>query len=286
MISLGTSKRDAASFGMILASIIMHGLFLGLIVATSSWLWYCEKPKQEEVTRVTLLPSPGPVVAEKIQSAPVEPAANAAEEEVAHEEPVIEKAEASRETVQPKLMDRVPGERIAMAKRKRPPLKTEAPKEPPKSKPESDKKKEDPDSYLEKQKAAIAKQVANQKKEGSPGRENRPSGALGNQADGVKADRELSRWFDSVKSRINDHWSLVGEKPQPDVVTIIGIQISDTGAVVRASVDTSSGDRVFDSSAMRAIYQASPFPPLPTDAREKIQRSGGLALRFTPRGAQ
>lgn len=286
MTSLGSSKGDAASFRMILASIILHGLLLGLAVIASSWLWYYEKPKEEEVTRVTLLPAPGPVVAEKLESAPVEPAANAVEAEVAHGEPVIQAAEPSRETVQPRMVDRVPSERIAMAKRKRPPLKAEAPKEPPKTKAEPEKKKEDPDSYLEKQKVAIAKQVANQKKEGSPGSENRPSGALGNQADGVKADRELGRWFDSVKSRINAHWSLVGEKPQPDVVTIIGIQISDTGAVVRASVDASSGDRVFDNSAMRAIYQASPFPPLPTDAREKIQRSGGLALRFTPRGAQ
>jgi TonB family protein len=88
-----------------------------------------------------------------------------------------------------------------------------------------------------------------------------------------------------VKSRINSQWFLTGDDPRKNKETIIGIQISDNGSLIKASVDKSSGDKVFDNSAMRAIHQAAPFPPLPSEVK-KIQESRGLGLRFTPRGMQ
>ncbi|MBI5248475.1 MAG: TonB family protein [Desulfomonile tiedjei] len=287
MTSLHTSSGDAVSVRMILASIVLHGLFLGLAVTASSWLWDYKKPPDEIIQKVTLVErAAGPVVAEKMEQGPVESAEAEPEQNIAQDEPSAEAPEIQREVVQPRVVDRVLREPIPLAKRKRAPLKVEAPKEPETKKPEPAKKKEDPDSYLEKQKAALAKKIENRKKEGHQGNESQASGARGSSPDGIQADRELSKWFELVKNRINTHWSVIGENPLPNKVTIIGIQISDSGGLVRASVDTSSGDQIFDRSAMRAIHQAAPFPPLPSEAKEKIQKSGGLALRFTPKGIQ
>jgi TonB family protein len=69
-------------------------------------------------------------------------------------------------------------------------------------------------------------------------------------------------------------------------VTVIGVKIADNGRLMDASVDKSSGDQVFDRSAMRAVFQAAPFPPIPSELKEKISKAGGLALRFTPKGMQ
>jgi TonB family protein len=51
-------------------------------------------------------------------------------------------------------------------------------------------------------------------------------------------------------------------------------------------VNESSGDEVFDKSALRAVFQADPFPAVPTEVMGKIRKAGGLALRFTPKGMQ
>jgi TonB family protein len=69
-------------------------------------------------------------------------------------------------------------------------------------------------------------------------------------------------------------------------ITIVGVRIADNGRLMDASVDESSGDQVFDRSAIRAVFQAAPFPPIPSELKEKISRAGGLALRFTSKGMQ
>jgi hypothetical protein len=42
------------------------------------------------------------------------------------------------------------------------------------------------------------------------------------------------------------------------------------------AVDESSGDELFDKSAMRRILQGAPFPALPCEAAEKIRDAGGM----------
>jgi len=64
------------------------------------------------------------------------------------------------------------------------------------------------------------------------------------------------------------------------------VKLSDYGKLLDATVDESSGYLVFDRSAMRAVFQASPFPAVTPAIREKIQSAGGLALRFTAGGMQ
>ncbi len=287
MTSLASSKGDAASFRMIVASIILHGSLIGLAVIASSWLWDYKKPQEEKkVIQVTMVePAVGPLVPQVIKPGPEQSTEPQLVQDVPPEEPAA--AEVPRDVVQPKVVDRpTPAAPVPLAKRRREPLKVESPKEPAK-KPEpetkSAKKKEDPDKYLKDRMAAL-RTNAEKKKASSPANDVRPSGAGGTKPDGAQTDREWSMWSEMVKSRIRSHWVVIGDNTVPDKVTTIGVQIADNGRLVGASVDVSSGDQIFDRHAMRAIYQAAPFPSVPSEVKEKIQQAGGLALTFTPKG--
>ncbi|MGC8604942.1 MAG: TonB family protein [Desulfomonilaceae bacterium] len=110
-----------------------------------------------------------------------------------------------------------------------------------------------------------------------------PAGA----GSGSQTSAEIARWFEAVRNRINSHWSVLGEESKaPAKATIISVQLSDDGRLLEASIDSGSGDGFFDSSAMRAIYQSAPFPPMSPEISAKIRAEGGLALRFTPGGLQ
>ena len=79
---------------------------------------------------------------------------------------------------------------------------------------------------------------------------------------------------------------MLGDQTKLDKIAVIGVQIAEDGKLVDASIDSSSGDKLFDNSALRAIFHAAPFPPIPQEVTDKIRQSGGLALRFTPGGMQ
>ena len=145
---------------------------------------------------------------------------------------------------------------------------------------------------LENRLAAIRDQVEKKKADtpsaSTSGRAANPPTSAGTTAGGnvSAADEELMRWMDTVRNRINSRWSLLGDQRDLRRVTIVGVRIADDGTLTDAAVDKSSGDEVFDQSAMRAVFQSSPFPTVPPHVRELIRREGGLALRFTPSGIQ
>ncbi len=179
---------------------------------------------------------------------------------------------------------------IQMKKRKQKPEKIEPRKKPAEAKPKTEKPAKEPEKklnsndFLEKRLAAIKKDLETKKSEKS---RNRGASGLDTPAgSGSSNDVEIARWFEAVRNRINSRWSVFGDEQKAARVTIISIQIGDDGRLLDASIDSSSGDRFFDSSAMRAIHQASPFPPMTADVSDRIKAAGGLALRFTPGGLQ
>ncbi|MDA8406183.1 MAG: TonB family protein [Deltaproteobacteria bacterium] len=179
---------------------------------------------------------------------------------------------------------------IQMKKRKQKPEKIEPRKKPAEAKPKTEKPAKEPEKkpnsndFLEKRLAAIKKDLETKKSEKS---RNRGASGLDTPAgSGSSNDVEIARWFEAVRNRINSRWSVFGDEQKAARVTIISIQIGDDGRLLDASIDSSSGDRFFDSSAMRAIHQAAPFPPMTADVSDRIKAAGGLALRFTPGGLQ
>lgn len=167
---------------------------------------------------------------------------------------------------------------LQMQKRKKAPQKIEDPKVSPNKKTNRE-KEPDNSKHLEKRLSELRSKVQSRNVD-TPQTNAQASG----KASG--ADAELLRWFEQVKNKVNTNWSLLGDQTRMERVTIVGVQLTEDGKLVDASIDSSSGDKLFDNSALRAVFHAAPFPPVPQDVGEKIRQSGGLALRFTPGGMQ
>jgi colicin import membrane protein len=293
MISSFYRSSDAASPWMIVLSACFHGFFVLAMIILATVVPNPPKPPEEAITRVKLVePVPGPSVVEKLSQSPAGEGEPLLQEDLALQEVRQETSPEPRSIVEGQSL-KVAAESIAVRKRKKPMRRVEKPKSPEKKPEESVAKKEDPSAALEKKLAALRKEVADKKADPGPARAGQGTagtpptpgqGGLRNGADVI--DRELFRWFAAVRIRVNGRWSVFSDSRHPERATIVGVQIADDGRLLGAAVDESSGDEVFDRSAMRAILQAAPFPQVPPDVSEKIRKAGGLAFRFTVKGMQ
>jgi TonB family protein len=176
---------------------------------------------------------------------------------------------------------------VPLVKRKRAPKKIE-PAKPEKAgkEPAEDKDTgEEGAKRIEKRLAGIRDEVEKRRSAAEKGTGTEAVTAHGSAAPSA-ADPDLTAWLSQVRNRINANWTLFQEVRDKSPATVIGVRISDDGALIGAAVDRGSGDEIFDRSALRAVHQASPLPPPPPSVRQRIADSGGLALRFTPRGMQ
>jgi TonB family protein len=62
----------------------------------------------------------------------------------------------------------------------------------------------------------------------------------------------------------------IGERWSPESVTsgqrtVVLFEIQRNGQILEPVIEQSSGNALFDQSAIRAVTQASPFPPLPSE---------------------
>ena len=293
MSALLVRSRDGASPRMLAVSAVLHGLLLLIVMICSAALQVQRPPTPEEVTRVVLTEQPeGPPAAEKIQPGPVKDPEPTLPEDSQQTEPLDPPPKLKREIVQAQeLSKESPPAAVRLTKRKKPPKRVEAPKKEP-APPEKQEKKESPESFLENRLASLRKDVESRKsapaaRKPAPEAKAVPAqGSHGSASGNGTVDAEAARWLALVKTRINANWSLPANGRQVERVAIIGVQISDNGALANVAVDSSSGDEFFDKSAMRAVFQAAPFPSPPTEVARKIRDAGGLALRFTPRGMQ
>ncbi len=286
---------DASSPSMLILSVSLHGFLILAIVLASSLLPSRPKSIEDGVSHVKLVePNEGAVVLEKVQRGPVKTGDLESAEPYTNSDVQNEVSDTQRDTLELKVANSHSTDVIPFQKRKKPLERVDALKPLPKKNQEVEavKKKPDPQDFLEKRLASIRKEVESRKTDTSssaPSRDPATSPALGNHGSkhGAQSTSEDSaRWFDGVRTRINSNWSVFRDTIKLERFTIIGVKIAEDGRLVDASVDESSGDPVFDRSAIRAIFQASPFPPMPPEVSEKIRKAGGLALRFTPSGLQ
>lgn len=291
MIAAHSRAPDAASPWMLFVSVCLHGIFILAALWLSVSLRQQAKPQEELVSHVKLVETAG-ISGPELQKMEQEPAGMP---DRFGPQPSIEIAKPDRDTEQPRELVTAramapPSKEsvVRLKKRKRPLKQVEAPKPAPENKKETppEKKKEDPKSFLEKRLAAIKKEVENRKADPAAGTQGASSDKAGNRPGGGLSNEELLHWLDGLRKRINSNWSVFGDKRQVEKVTVVAVKIADDGHLVSAAIEESSGDDVFDRSAMRAVHQASPFPPVPPDVRERIRKAGGLALRFTPGGMQ
>jgi len=275
---------------MLAISVALHGLVI-LAVIVSVTLAGRTNPSNEVVTSVKLVEAPaGSMLVEKAPQGPARLEASPLSEELEQTHEVPEAAEPVRHTVHAAAAGSPEKAVIPLKKRKKPLQRVEAPKQPEKKKePEAPKKKESPENLLEKRLASIRKDIETRKSDASAkasAAAQGKTGVQGSREGGSVHDEELALWLEGVRDRINSRWSILADQGKLRRVTVVGVKVAESGRLIEATVNDSSGDDVFDTSALRAVYQADPFPKVPSTVMERIRKAGGLALRFTPGGMQ
>ncbi|MBM3300735.1 MAG: TonB family protein [Deltaproteobacteria bacterium] len=288
MSASSASSTSSASPLMLLASVLLHGIALSALVLFSATVLAPSRPVEVEPTQVKLVEAPGGTpIMEKITPDPDSVVETPLPHEAALVDTPAQPEPQARHKVERKLSSAVAPTAIPLKQRRTKPKTVEAP---PKDKPNPDKdvKKEDPQAFLDKRLAAIQSSVDKKRAADSktnPNKRGLTRLGVQDQHSGL-LDPEIARWFGTVRRNVNSRWSVFEDSRNLDRATVIGVKLGDNGELVHATVDETSGDKTFDSSAMSAVFQAAPFPPLPEQLREKIRQAGGLALRFTRGGMQ
>ena len=65
--------------------------------------------------------------------------------------------------------------------------------------------------------------------------------------------------------KVEEHWQTQNRSSEPAQKPRIYVEIRRDGSIAPPSVEQSSGSSFYDRAALRAITEASPFPPLPKD---------------------
>jgi colicin import membrane protein len=76
------------------------------------------------------------------------------------------------------------------------------------------------------------------------------------------SDFPFAYYLRSVQTKVTDRWSgkaLPGQQP------VAVFDINRDGQVIRLAIEKSSGNSYYDQAALRAITDATPFPPLPAE---------------------
>jgi TonB family protein len=108
----------------------------------------------------------------------------------------------------------------------------------------------------------------------------RPTGsAQGSGAVTVNVSDFPFAWYlGAVQRKITERWAgkaLQGHQP------VAVFEIGRDGQVARLSIEKTSGNPYYDQAALRAISEATPFPPLPADFPDAVLRVH-LGFNFAP----
>ena len=80
----------------------------------------------------------------------------------------------------------------------------------------------------------------------------------------AEMNAKMRAYYAMIWSRIKGRWALPqGILPGEVLETVINVTILRSGAVTGMNFEKRSGNRYFDESALKAIRKAIPFPPLP-----------------------
>lgn len=94
------------------------------------------------------------------------------------------------------------------------------------------------------------------------------------------SDFPYAWYIRQIQGKIQEKWvgrAIPGQQPA------IVFEIRRDGRLNVATIDRSSGNAYYDQVALRAINDASPFPPLPDDFKKPVLRIG-LQFVFDPTG--
>jgi protein TonB len=81
---------------------------------------------------------------------------------------------------------------------------------------------------------------------------------------GVPSD---SYYLALILSKISQNWNNPYQGKRESVRAQIYFRIDKNGKLQEVKIENSSGDAIFDQSALRAVYEAKVFPPLPEEMK-------------------
>ncbi len=263
---------------MLVISIAFHVVVIIVGVVLYSADTTEHRPEPVAGGRVKLVDAPAPPAPETLANQSEEIDRTPDIEQIHRAETKKDSPKDSTNVIEVKKLTPAEPEAVKLKKRKRRPVKLarKPEKKEAKTKKEAPDKPKSPDEIIAKRIAALKEKLKHS------GRS--PDDPVFSGTPGPGTDKELMQWFSDVRGRIGSHWSMVGSEIPDNAVTVIGIDVEDDGVLLGSSVLESSGHDTFDRSALRAVHQAAPFPPLPAGASRRIKSAGGLAVRFTPRG--
>jgi protein TonB len=103
------------------------------------------------------------------------------------------------------------------------------------------------------------------------GRPNAPSTSTGSIAVDA-SDFPFTYYLRLIQSKIGERWSPPRAAAAGGVRVVVRFVIQRDGQIREPSVERSSGNTLYDQSALRAVTEASPFPPLPPEFKASSLR--------------
>jgi TonB family protein len=103
------------------------------------------------------------------------------------------------------------------------------------------------------------------------GRPNAPTASTGSIAVDA-SDFPFTYYLRLIQSKIGERWSPPRAAAAGGERVVVLFEIQRDGQVREPQVERSSGNAIYDQSALRAIMEASPFPPLPPEFKASSLR--------------
>ena len=86
-------------------------------------------------------------------------------------------------------------------------------------------------------------------------------------ASGGPMDIAVKEYYNSIWSLIKSNWVIPEYLKGRGLVVVIGLKVGRDGKVKDLKIEKSSGNKVFDDCAVKAIRASEPFPPLPKEIK-------------------
>ncbi len=93
------------------------------------------------------------------------------------------------------------------------------------------------------------------------------------------AKSEFNEYLGALQNHVHEHWNLPEWLQNDTLKAAVTVYIDFRGVVTKRELVTSSGDSRFDSYALKAVDDASPFPQPPPKFVDVV-RVDGITLKF------
>ena len=79
------------------------------------------------------------------------------------------------------------------------------------------------------------------------------------------SDFPFTWYLQQVQRKVTDKWVQPARTTEPGLRVVVLFEIARDGQLTSSNVEKSSGNAWYDQSALRAVIEANPFPPLPQE---------------------